>query len=183
MKYSINYIIIVRYLILILTFFTFSCSSKMNISQFKDSKPEFILEDYFEGSVIAWGLFHDRFGNLRRQFKVDIEGTLADNQLTLDEKFVYDDGEKQQRIWTIDILDGKKYVGRADDVIGSATGSASGNALNWSYDLLLKIKDSTIKVRFDDWMFLQEKGVLINRAEVKKFGITLGVVSITFLKL
>jgi len=48
---------------------------------------------------------------------------------------------------------------------------------------LLKIKDSTIKVRFDDWMFLQEKGVLINRAEVKKFGITLGVVSITFLKL
>ena len=183
MKSSINYIISVRYLILILTFFTFSCSSKMNISQFKDNKPEFILEDYFEGSVIAWGLFHDRFGNLRRQFKVDIEGTLADTQLTLDEKFVYDDGEKQQRIWTIDILDGKKYVGRADDVIGSATGSASGNALNWSYDLLLKIKDSTIKVRFDDWMFLQEKGVLINRAEVKKFGITLGVVSITFLKL
>ncbi len=155
----------------------------MDISQFKNSKPEFVLEKYFDGKVIAWGLFHDRFGNLKRQFKVDIEGNISNNQLTLDEKFIYDDGEKQQRIWTIDILDGKKYVGRADDVVGSAKGVANGNALNWSYDLMLKIKENNVKVSFDDWMFLQEKGVLINRAEVKKFGITLGVVSITFLKL
>ena len=57
MKYSINYINIVRYLILILTFFTFSCSSKMDISQFKDNKPEFILEDYFEGVLLRGDYF------------------------------------------------------------------------------------------------------------------------------
>ena len=154
----------------------------MNLNKFSNIEPEFSLEEYFSGKTEAWGLFHDRFGNLKRSFKVDITGTLYGNELTLDEKFLYDDGEKDQRIWTINILDDKKYIGKADDVVGQAYGNASGNALNWSYQLMLKVKDSKIKVTFDDWMFLQDKGVLINRAEVKKYGINLGVVTITFLK-
>ena len=103
--------------------------------------------------------------------------------LTLDEKFIYDDGEKDQRIWSIKILGDNKYSGQAADVLGEATGVAKGNALNWKYKLNLKVKDSTIKVDFDDWMFLQDKNILINRAEVKKWGINIGVVTITFLKI
>ena len=59
---------------------------------------------------------------------------------------------------------------------------SSGNALNWRYKLNLKVKDSTVAVDFDDWMFLQDDNILMNRAEVKKWGIVLGVVSITFKK-
>ena len=146
-------------------------------------KPEFSLEDYFSGKTEAWGLFHDRFGNLKRSFKVDITGTLSGNELTLDERFLYDDGEEDQRIWKIKLLGNNKYSGTADDVVGSAIGEASGNALNWKYKLNLKIKDSTVKVDFDDWMFLQDRGILINRAEVKKWGLNIGVVTITFLKI
>ena len=166
-----------------LVFFISACSSNMNINQFKNSNPEFILEEYFDGKVEAWGLFHDRFGNLKRQFKVSIDGVRKGNQIILDERFIYDDGEKDRRVWKIDILGNKKYIGRADDVVGSAIGKADGNALNWKYELLLKVQNSKIKVSFDDWMFLQERGVLINRAEIKKFGINLGVVVITFLKI
>ena len=127
----------------------------------------FFLEDYFSGKVKAWGLFHDRFGNLKRTFEVDINGTLKNDLLILDEKFLYDDGEKEQRIWKIKLLGEKQYSGTADDVVGEALGKASGNALNWTYKLNLKIKDSTIMVDFDDWMFLQDNKVLMNRAEVK----------------
>ena len=155
----------------------------MQIDKFKNAKPEFFLEDYFSGKVKAWGLFHDRFGNLKRTFEVDINGTLKSDLLVLDEKFLYDDGEKEQRIWKIKLLGEKRYSGTADDVVGEALGKASGNALNWTYKLNLKIKDSTIMVDFDDWMFLQDNKVLMNRAEVKKWGVTLGVVTITFLKL
>ncbi len=155
----------------------------MNLNKFSNMKPEFSLEDYFSGKTEAWGLFHDRFGNLKRSFKVDITGTLSGNLLTLDEKFLYDDGEEDQRIWKIKLLGNKKYSGTADDVVGSAIGEASGNALNWKYKLNLKIKDSTVKVDFDDWMFLQDRGILINRAEVKKWGLNVGVVTITFLKI
>ena len=155
----------------------------MNISEFKDVEPRFVLEDYFNGQVKAWGLFHDRFGNLKRSFKVDIKGTINNNELTLDEKFLYNDGEEDQRIWKIKILGNNEYSGTADDVVGEAFGSSSGNALNWKYKLNLKVKDSFVLVDFDDWMFLKDNNILMNRAVIKKWGIELGVVSITFLKI
>ena len=155
----------------------------MNIEKFKGSQPTLTLEDYFEGKTEAWGMFHDRFGNLKRTFKVDITGTLESDILTLDEKFLYDDGEKDSRVWTIKILGNNQYSGTASDVVGEAKGISEGNALNWKYKLNLKVGDSTILVDFDDWMFLQDRNILMNRAEVKKWGLNIGVVSITFLKI
>ena len=159
-----------------------SCSTDMDIAEFGNKKPLFVLEDYFKGKVDAWGLFYDRFGNLKRQFNVKIQGTWDGKTLILDEKFKYDDGEQDQRIWKITKINEQEYLGEADDVVGKALGISNGNALNWSYELMLTIKEKKFKVKFDDWMFLQEKGVLINRAEISKFGINLGIVYITFLK-
>ena len=172
-----------RYIVVFFVFFINACSNKMNVEQFENNKPTFSLEDYFNGKTEAWGMFHDRFGNLKRSFKVDIIGTLEKDKLILDEKFLYDDGEKDSRVWTIKILGNNQYSGTASDVVGEATGISSGNALNWKYKLNLKVKDSTILVDFDDWMFLQDKNILMNRAEIKKWGINIGVVSITFLKI
>lgn len=170
-------------LILFIVFFLSSCTSEMSINKFMNTKPKLVLEEYFNGKTEAWGMFHDRFGNLKRTFKVDIIGTLSEDELTLDERFLYDDGEKERRVWKIKLLGNNKYSGTADDVIGEASGVASGNALNWRYKLDLKVKDTNIKVDFDDWMFLQDKGVLMNRAEVKKWGLNIGIVTITFLKI
>ena len=171
-----------RFLIVTFLFLT-SCSTDMNITDFSNNKPQFKLEEYFNGKTEAWGMFHDRFGNLKRTFKVDITGTIESNTLTLDEKFLYDDGEQDSRVWTIKILGNNQYSGTASDVVGEATGIAEGNALNWKYKLNLKVGDSTILVDFDDWMFLQDRNILMNRAEVKKWGLNIGVVSITFLKI
>ncbi|MBM3480321.1 MAG: DUF3833 domain-containing protein, partial [Alphaproteobacteria bacterium] len=35
-------------------------------------------------------------------------------------------------------------------------------------------------VDFDDWMFLQPGGVMLNRARVSKFGIAIGEVTLSF---
>ena len=180
----LNYNLFSMRLFLTLIFlFVSSCSGKMNIEKFKGQQPEFSLEDYFMGKTQAWGMFHDRFGNLKRTFKVDIIGTLESDKLLLNEKFIYDDGEEDVRVWTIKILGNNKYIGTASDVVGEATGVAKGNALNWKYKLNLKVGNSTILVDFDDWMFLQDRNILMNRAEVKKWGVNIGVVSITFLKI
>ena len=61
------------------------------------------------------------------------------------------------------------------------SGFVSGNAFNWKYAFKLQVGKNKVNVKFDDWMFLQEDGYLINIAKVKKFGITLGRV-ILFLK-
>ena len=54
----------------------------MAVEDFKNGKPELVLEDYFKGRTEAWGIFRDQFGQLRRQFKVTIDGTWDGKILT-----------------------------------------------------------------------------------------------------
>ncbi|MGF1476391.1 MAG: DUF3833 domain-containing protein [Geminicoccaceae bacterium] len=157
--------------------------SDMKVDDFADTQPAFVPEEYFAGKLRAWGLFQDRFGVVRRQFVVDIDGTWDGTTLTLVEDFVYTDGEIEQRVWEITKLDDDSYEGRADDVIGVAKGQIAGQAMNWNYIYDLKVGDGSWHVRFDDWMLLQGDGVMINRATVSKLGVTLGEVSLFFRKL
>ena len=156
--------------------------SGMNVSDFENSEPRLLIEEYFDGHTRAWGIFEDRFGTLRRQFVVDIEGSWDGTELVLREDFVFSDGELDQRTWRITKLDEHRYEGRADDVVGMADGESWGNALNWSYKIDLRMGDDTMRVRFDDWMFLQPDGVLMNRARVSKWGFEIGQVTLTFMK-
>jgi len=154
----------------------------MQPEDFEGTEPHLDLFAYFQGETRAWGIFQDRSGGLKRQFSVDIRGEVAGDELTLTEDFVYADGEIQQRIWRIRRVDQHRYEGRADDVVGIATGLAYGQALNWRYTLRLPYRESEINVQFDDWMFLQADGVLVNRATVSKFGFKVGEVTLFFSK-
>lgn len=164
-------------LILMLT----GCST-MKVETYRGNTPELNLFAYFEGKTYAWGQFQDRSGKVLRRFKVDIDGQVSGNELTLDERFVYDDGEQQQRIWHITQTGEGRYLGEADDVVGQAQGESAGNALNWRYTLDLPYKDSSIHVQFDDWMFLHTPSVMLNRAEVTKWGFKVGEVTLFFSK-
>jgi len=154
----------------------------MKPEDYKDRQPTFLPEEYFEGRTQAWGMFEDRFGDVRRQFSVDIVGTWDGELLTLVEDFVYDDGETERRVWKIRKTGKNSYEGEADGVVGIAKGIQSGNAMNWQYDFDLKVGDSIWRVQFDDWMLLQSDDVMLNRATVTKFGFTLGRATIAFRK-
>ncbi len=156
------------------------CSGSMKPEDFSNKQPRFVIEEYFTGKTKAWGIFEDRFGNLRREFVVDITGTWDGKQLILDERFVYSDGEKETRVWTIDKADEHTYTGTAGGVVGTAQGKSFGNALNWNYDFDLKVGDGTWRVHFNDWLFLQPDGVMLNKAEVTKWGIHIGTVTLAF---
>lgn len=162
-------------------FLLVGCSS-MKISDFANSRPPLVLEQYFAGHTQAWGLFEDRFGKVRRQFTVDITGDWNGERLVLDEHFLYNDGETDQRIWTIRKTAEGRYEGTAGDVVGTAEGNSAGNALNWAYVMDLKMGDGTLRVSFDDWMFLLPGGTVINRAHVSKLGVELGSVTLFFVK-
>ena len=154
----------------------------MKPEDFAGHEPRFRIEEYFAGKTRAWGIFQDRFGTLRRQFVVDIDGSWDGEILTLVEDFVYDDGQREQRTWRIRKTGEHSYEGSADGVIGIAEGQSYGNVLKWTYRFALRVGDSSWNVSFDDWMFLQDDGVMINRAEVSKFGFQLGEVTIAFRK-
>lgn len=160
-----------------------SACAGTKLDQFAAGTPKLDLEQYFVGQTKAYGLFEDRFGKIRRQFVVTIDGRMEGQDLILDEAFVYDDGERQRRIWRLTPKGGGIYEGRADDVIGVAQGRLSGNAFNLRYAMNLKVDaNSSWKVTFDDWMLLQPDGVLLNRAFVDRFGVQIGSVSLAFVK-
>ena len=100
--------------------------------------------------------------------------------------------------------------GTAADVLGQATGEEKGNAFRWGYTLKLPVEGrsdagppqgasassggsvvreatsvgapQTIEVQFDDWMYLMNDKVLLNKAEMSKFGFKLGEVTLSFVR-
>ena len=146
------------------------------------TRPVLRLEDYFAGHTRAWGVFQDRFGTLKRQFEVEIDGDWNGRELRLTEDFVYDDNQTERRVWRIRPEGSNGYCGTAGDVVGQARGRVVGNQLHWRYRFSLPIGARRLMVDFDDRMFLQPDGKLINRARVTKFGVLLGEATIVFAK-
>jgi hypothetical protein len=144
-----------------------------NLSHYAGSQPVLDLQDYFCGPIRAWGLVQDRKGRVTRRFDVRMNGTWDGDTGTLEEQFAYYDGETQTRIWTIQKKPGGRYEGRADDILDKADGRVEGNTMRWAYDMDLAVDGKTYRIMFDDWMFLMNDGVLINRSYLKKFGLTL----------
>jgi len=144
--------------------------------------PVLDLKTYFNGDLVAHGIFTDRSGQVVRRFVVQMTGTWNGNQGTLDERFAYSDGKTERRIWRLTDEGGGRWSGRADDVVGVAQGVAAGNALNWRYTLSLPVDGKVYEVQFDDWMYLMDERVMLNKAVMSKFGVRLGEVTLSFYK-
>ncbi len=158
-----------------------SACSTVDPSIYAQEKPKFELQNYFNGKVDAWGVFTDRSGKVVKRFTVVLDCQWKGDTGVLDEDFTYSDGSKQKRVWTIK-KQGDKYIGTAADVVGEATGVASGNALLWYYTMALPVDGTVYNVQFNDWMYLMDDEVMLNKAEMSKFGVKLGEVTLSFRK-
>ena len=152
------------------------------VTDYAKETPLLDLRQYFNGTLDAYGVFLDRSGKVARRFTVVMNCSWNGVDGVLDEDFIYADGEKQKRIWRMKYLGDGRYSGTAGDVIGTAFGQTSGNAFRWGYTLSLPVGDKVYEVQFDDWMYLMDDRVMLNKAVMSKFGIYLGEVQLTFVK-
>lgn len=175
-----------RYMVLAMVLVLGACVGKPALDDEKLSQRNFDLERYFDGHVRAKGQFQDVFGTVRRRFDVDVRGSWDGETLTLVEDFVYGDGSEEQRIWTLrktgPIAQDQTWEGTAEGVLGVATGQESGDTFNWTYRIDLPVPDGTLRVAFNDWMWDMGGGTVLNRAYMKKYGVDIGEVIITFEK-
>ncbi len=169
-----------RLILAVIGVLTLAGCSEMRVDDFAGATPTFKPEEYFQGRTKAWGFFQDRFGTIKRQFVVEIDGTIDNGTLVMNESFAYADGEKATRVWRITPLGNGEYEGTAGDVVGTARGKVAGNAMNFAYEIDLPIQGSTWRVHFDDWMLQQDEEVMVNKSTITKFGIELGEVFIFF---
>ncbi|CNL01130.1 DUF3833 domain-containing protein [Yersinia aldovae] len=156
------------------------CSADINDYQY--NKPAFDLFGYFSGETRAWGMLQNYQNKQVRRFDVVIQGSVVGDTLTLNEKFVFDDGEHQTRIWRIIRNDDGSYQGTAGDIIGVAHGYTAGNAFNWRYDMEVKTDNGKIKLHFDDWLYRQDETHLFNQTSLRKFGVEVAKVTLFFEK-
>ncbi|MEY4561073.1 MAG: hypothetical protein RLZZ618_350 [Pseudomonadota bacterium] len=151
-------------------------------ADYASEKPQLDLQQYFNGDITAHGIFTDRSGKVVRRFTVLMKCQWTGNEGVLDEAFTYSDGTRDRRVWRLTKGADGRYTGTADDVVGTATGQAAGNAFQWAYTLRLPVDGKVIEVQFDDWMFLVDSHVMLNKAVMTKFGIRLGEVTLSFHK-
>lgn len=156
-----------------------SCTG-VGVEHYADQQPTLDLERFFSKPVKAWGIFEKRSGEVAKRFEVDIASRREGNNLILDERFLYSDGTRQRRVWTLTPDGPNRWRGRAGDVVGEAIGEVAGNALRWRYRLNLPVDGSVYEVSFDDWMYLMDEDTLINRSSMSKFGVEWGQVTLFF---
>ena len=158
---------------------TSGCATQ-NIQAYQNTTPTLDMHEFFSGQIDGWGMFQGRNGEVKKRFYVDIDATHeGDDVIILNEKFSWADGTKSQRIWRLTEQTDGSWKGVAGDVIGEATGQVVGNTLHWNYLLELPVEDKTYKVTFDDWMYLINEDVMLNRSVMKKFGVELGSVTLS----
>ncbi len=157
------------------------CSS-VTVDNYADNTPRFVPSEFFDGRLTAHGVVMDRGGQVTRHFNADIAASWKDGIGTLDEDFIFDDGETQKRIWTLTPDGSGGYIGRAGDVVGDGTLSYAGNAVFLDYVLRIPYGDGTIDLRVDDRMYLVEPNVLINESKLSKFGLDVGRILLTIVR-
>lgn len=156
------------------------CASAPAVVDYAAEGPALDLRRYFDGALTAHGMFSDRGGRVLRRFTVAMQARWSGDDGVLDEQFTYADGKRERRVWRLRHLGEGRYSGQADDVVGLAEGRAAGPALNWRYAMRLAVDGREWEVDFDDWMFLVDERVMLNRATMSKFGVRLGEVQLAF---
>lgn len=170
-----------RYSLVALLLLLAGCAG-VDIEDYAGSEPRLDIAEYFTGTTRAWGMVQDYSGEVQRRFTVDIQGSYTDNTLTLDESFVFSDGETDRRVWTFERIDEHHWSGSANDVNGQVEARQYGHVFHMRYPLEIEVSGRMLTFTMDDWMFLQPDGRLINRTTMRKFGLTLGEITIVFEK-
>nr|AIA18783.1 Protein of unknown function (DUF3833) [uncultured bacterium] len=168
------------------TLLTFTACSTTSINDYKNNTPKLLPEKFFQGDLTAHGVVKNRSGKVIRYFNADIKAHWENNIGTLDEKFTFNDGEVQSRVWKLNPVksaDGvSRYTATAGDVIGDAQGITAGNAFNLHYVLAVKYEGDTINVSVNDWMWLVNEKTILNESILTKFGFKVGSIQLTIIK-
>lgn len=133
--------------------------------------PEFILQEHLSGQIVSEGLIYGPAGRVTSSFVAEMHGEWQGDAGTLTESFTYSNGRKQERKWYLAIGPDNTFTATADDIVGEAQGVVSGSTAMLKYRITLPEQAGGYTLTAIDWMYLTESGVILNRSEMRKFGI------------
>lgn len=144
--------------------------------------PQFDLRQHLNGPILCEGVIYGPTGRVTSRFVANMVGSWDGNTGTLRERFHYDSGTVQDRVWTLHLTAGGKIRAEAPDVVGAGAGLAAGAGVHMDYRIRLTAEAGGHVLRVSDWMYLMENGTIINRSQFSKFGITVAELVATMRK-
>ena len=169
--------------LLIVAAFLLSACASVNVEDYSGNQPALVAETFFNGKLEAHGILKDRSGKVIRYFSAEIDAWWEDGVGTLDERFVFDDGERQTRVWKLEKTADNHYRATAGDVIGDGHMKIAGNSLFLEYVLRVPYDGDTIDLSIDDRMYRVSENVILNESIMTKFGLEVGELTLVILKL
>ena len=148
--------------------------SNVQVEDYADREPVLDVEQFFRGDLMAYGVVKDRGGRVIRSFEATIDASWEGPTGMLDEHFVFDDGERQRRVWVLERQSPGRYHATAGDVTGTAELQQAGNSMFLEYVLQVPFRGNVIDVTVDDRMYLVAPDVLLNESTLYKFGVRVG---------
>jgi hypothetical protein len=159
-----------------------SACSSVSIDDYARFEPTLDPVLFFDGKLTAHGVIKNRGGGVMRTFSADINAYWKDEIGTLEEEFLFDDGEIQYREWTLTPSGDGTYISTAGDVVGEGQLKSAGNSIFLNYVLRIAYGESSIDVTVDDRMYLVSDNVIINESIMKKFGVRVGSIALVIIR-
>ncbi len=140
-------------------------------ADYAETGPAFSLTEHLMGDIQSEGVIFGPTGKVTNSFTARMVGEWNGKTGTLSEDFTYSNGRKQQRLWYLTQTGENTFVATADDIIGEATGVISGASLMMRYRIVLPEEAGGHVLDATDWLYLTESGAIMNKSEMRKFGI------------
>ncbi|MGV6812955.1 MAG: DUF3833 family protein [Brevirhabdus sp.] len=150
-------------------FFSFGAQSP---EDYADTAPPFDIRIALNGAMISEGVIYGPTGRVDARFVARMQGNWAnDGTGTLAESFSYATGGTQERKWFLTMGENGHFTATASDIIGTATGQQVGSTVRMKYRIKLDEDAGGHVLDVTDWLYLMENGSIMNRSEMRKFGI------------
>ena len=157
----------------------------MGIEDFKDTKPEFLPEECFVGTLEGWAVMESLIGGLQRRATISATGEwdIAEQAVAFTETYTFDDGHVDTLRWVIRKDDERRYSGTEPLLEGRAVGEQAGCAFHWKYTRDVPQSDGkTTKLNFDDWFYRIDDRVCIVRGTAGRAGLPFATAHVTYRK-
>ncbi|MGV6839670.1 MAG: DUF3833 domain-containing protein [Planktomarina sp.] len=140
-------------------------------ANYEHTTPNFDIRERLNGTIACEGVIYGPFGRVVSKFVATFYASWDGNTGTMKEEFTYDSGKTQTRQWTLQVDANGKISATAPDLVGTGHGQQSGGAVQLKYRIKLQEDAGGHVLNATDWMYLMENGVIMNRSQMRKFGI------------
>lgn len=135
------------------------------------TEPAFDIQKHLSGPMQSEGVIYGPTGRVSVRFVAEMRGSWNGATGSLEESFNYAAGNSQARKWNLKMGENGAFTATADDVIGVGHGQQTGSAVRLTYRLKLSDDAGGHVLNVTDWLYLMDNGNIMNRSEMRKFGI------------